>query len=169
MLYNYYRKIVLIVLLTTFLCSISSIVSAAGLEIMNTNYNVIESDSDNTIQYYNIFITIENPENFSYNNITIELMDEWDIPTRQYYDFQPQEKKTIIFEEFPLAGGTTHEITVNYYPSNASLQSSTNTGTSSFSITYNGGTSTETPFLKTTVFILTMFGITIALKRKRSD
>ena len=166
MLNKYYRKIVLMFLLTIFLCLISSIVSAAGLEIMNTTYNVIESDSNNTKQYYNIFITIENPENFSYNNITIELMDEWDIPTRQYYDFQPQEKKTIIFEEFPLAGGTTHEITVNYYPSNTSLQSSTNTGTTSFIITYNEGNTSETPFITPMFSIFSILIISLIIRKK---
>ena len=166
MLNNYNKKIIMIFLLTTFFCLISSIVSASGLEIMNTNYNVIKSESDDTKQYYNIFITIENQENVSYNNITIELMDEWDIPTRQYYDFQPQEKKTLIFEEVPLAGGTTHEITVNYYPSNTSLQSSANTGTTSFIITYDIGTASETPFITPILIIISIILISQVYRKK---
>ena len=156
----------MIFLLITFLCLISSIVSAVGLEIMNTNYNVIKSESDDTKQFYNIFITIENKEDVSYNNITVELMDEWDIPTRLYYDFQPLERKTIIFEEVPLAGGTTHEITVNYYPSNSSQQSSENTGTNSFIITYDLGTASETPFINPIFLILSILIISLFIRKK---
>ena len=163
---KYYRKIVLILIITTFLCLVSSIITAAGLEIINMNYNVINSKSDTTKQYYNIFVTIENQEETSYNNITIELMDEWDIPTRQYYDFQPLEKKTIIFEEFPLAGGTTHDITVNYYPSNSSLQSSANTGTSSFSITYNKGSTSDTPFITPLSVIVIMVVVSLLIRKR---
>ena len=162
------KKIILITLTIFYLISISSIASAAGLEITNTNYSVIESKSDNTKQYYNIFISIENQEIISYNNITVELIDEWDIPTRQYYDFQPLEKKTIPFEEIPLAGSSTHEITVNYYPSNSSLQSSANTGTTSFYISYSAGNSTETPFLNISVIILYIVIVTYFIKEKRN-
>ncbi len=164
----HFKKIILITLSIFFLISISSIVSAAGLEITNTNYSVVESKSDNTKQYYNIFVTVENQEMGSYSNITIELMDEWDIPTRQYVDFQPLEKKTIIFEEFPLAGGITHEITVNYYPSNSSLQSSESTGTTSFGITYDAGTSSDTPFIAPILIIIALVTSSIISRKRRA-
>ena len=162
----HFKKIILITLTIIFLISISSIASAAGLEITNTNYNTIGSKSDNTKQYYNIFVSMENQETESYSNITVELIDEWDIPTRQYLDFQPLEKKTIIFEEFPLAGGVTHEITINYYPSNSSLQSSKNTGTTTFNITFNTGTTSNTPFI-TPIFIIVTIIVTSLINGKR--
>jgi hypothetical protein len=161
------KKIILITLTIFFLISISSIASAAGLEITNTNYKVIGSKSDNTKQYYNIFVSMENQETVLYSNITVELMDEWDIPTRQYLDFQPLEKKTIIFEEFPLAGGVTHEITVNYYPSNSSLQSSENMGTTTFSITFDAGTTSDTPFITPIVIIVTIIVASLINKKRR--
>jgi hypothetical protein len=133
---------------------------------MNTNYNVIKSESDNAKQYYNIFITMENQENMTYDNITVELIDEWDIPTRQYYDFHPNEKKTFIFEDFPLAGGNTHEVTVKYYPSNTSLQSSANSGTTSFSVSYDPGTSSETPFINPIFLIFSLLVVSIIIRRK---
>lgn len=166
---NYHiKKIVLINLTIFFLITISSIASAAGLEITNTNYNVIESKSDNAKQYYNIFVSMENQETVSYSNITVELMDEWDIPTRQYLDFQPLEKKTIIFEEFPLAGGVTHEITVNYYPSNSSLQSSKNTGTTTFNITFNTDTTSDTPFIAPIFLIVTIIVASLINRKRRA-
>ena len=168
-MHNYnFKKIILITLTIFFLISISSIVSGAGLEITNTNYSVIESKSDSIKQYYNIFVNIENQKNVSYSNITVELMDEWDIPTRQYFDFQPLEKKTIIFEEFPLAGGITHEITVNYYPTNSSLQNSENTGTTSFSITFDAGTSSETPFIAPIFIIITIIVASLISVKRRA-
>jgi hypothetical protein len=145
----------------------STVVTAAGLELTNTNYNIIDSKSDVTKQYYNIFVTIKNTDNIAFENITIEIIDEWDIPTRQTYDFQPQEQKIFTFEDFPLAGGTTHELTINFYPTNTSLQNSANSGTTSLIVTYEQKSSqNETPFIPPIFLIIIMISVTIILRKK---
>ena len=167
MVHNYKRKIIPIVLISLILSLTSTIVAAEGLELTNTNYNIIEEKSDETKQYYNIFVTIKNTESIAYDNITIEIVDEWDIPTRQTYDFQPEEQKIFTFEDFPLAGGSNHELTINYYPTNTSLQTSANSGTTSFNVSYEATTpQNETPFIQPIFLIIMIISIATILRKR---
>lgn len=161
------NKVIPIILILFLLTVTTSFVTAKELEIINTNYNVIESKSGQIKQYYNIFVTIENTESLPQYNITVEIVDEWDIPTRLEYDFQPQEKKTITFDNYPLAGGTNHQITVNYHPTNTSLKTPSNSGTLTFNVTYDASISSETPFLNPMVFLLTVIGVSIIFRKKK--
>src|SRR6056297_921769 len=112
----------LIYIITTILILISQIpmVSAADFEIINTDYTVDEARSNENTQYYTIFITIKNTKTTPFEKLTVEILDEYDIPTQTTYSFQPQETKTFTFEDMPFAGGTVHQVTLTYEPENAS-------------------------------------------------
>ena len=147
----------------------SVIVSASGLEIVNTNYSINKEDSDATKQFYNVFITVENQDSVNYDNITIELVDEWDIPTRQSYSFQPMEKKTFTFNDYPLAGGNIHQITVNIFPTNTSQTNTKNSATTTFNLSYDVTTESDTPFLGIPIFLTLLVIFGIINKRRRNQ
>ena len=161
------NRIFQIIIILISLSILSGIVSASGLEIVNKNYSLIKSDSDANKQFYNVFITVENQDSVVYDNITVELVDEWEIPTRQSYNFQPNEKKTFTFEKYPLAGGNIHQITVNIFPTNTSQTTSKNSATTTFNITYDVTAESDTPFLGIPIFISLLVFFGIVNKRKK--
>lgn len=140
--------------------------SAQGLEITNTKHVLIEEKSDMLSQYYTIFITVENIHDVSYENITIELLDEFDIPIRKQYSFKPSEIKTFRFDEYPVVGDTTHQITVNVYPTNNSLRTSENSPTTTFTLEYHESTTNETSFLALVTLLFTTLFVGFLIKRK---
>lgn len=142
---------------------------SANLNITNTNYNLIKSKSSISKQYYNIFVTIENTASKSYENITVEIVDEFGIPTQQIHSFEANEIKTFTFEDYPFAGGTNHQIKVNYYPTNTSLTNNANSGTTTFNITYDTSEGTETPSVTTGILLITIISIAIIIKRKYKE
>ena len=162
---RYLHSIIIIILLLS--CVI--IVSAAGLEITNTNYVLIEERSDEGAQFYNIFITIENTRDDPYENITIELLDEFDIPVRQEYSFEPSEIKTFRFENYPVAGATIHQIIVNVYPTDSDLRTPGNSPTTTFLLEYKGSTMDETSFLPLVALLFTILFVGTLLRRKENQ
>ena len=159
----------LIYIITTILILISQIpiVSAADFEIINTDYTVDESRSDQTSQYYTIFITIKNTKTTPSEELTVELLDEWDLPTRKTGNIQPQQTKTFTFEDIPFAGGSTHQVTVRYYPTNETLRTPDNQGSTTFNISYNSATTNDSPFLHP-IFLMSIISLaTIIIKKKK--
>ncbi len=140
------------------------LISADDFEIIDTDYKVDESKSDNTKQYYTIFITMKNNKFSTSENIIIELLDEWEIPTKKIYNFEPNESKTFVFENIPFAGGNVHQVRINYYPENESIQTPENTGSTIFNISYQNN-ETETPFLHPLAMILTIMVIALMVKK----
>ena len=159
----------LIYIITTILILIAQIpiVSAADFEIINTDYTVDESRSDQTSQYYTIFITLKNTKTTPTKEITVELLDEWDLPTRTRGSFQPGETKTFTFEDIPFAGGTTHQVTVKYYPTNETLRTPDNQGSTSFNVSYNTNTQNDSPFLHPIFLMSIILLATIIIKKKK--
>jgi len=142
-------------------------ISAADFEIINTDYTVDEARSNENTQYYTIFITIKNTKTTPSNEITIEIIDEWELPTRKTETFQPQESKTLTFEDIPFAGGNSHQVTVKYYPSNESQRTLENQGSTTFNISYNTTTQNDSPFLHPIFLVLTILLATIIIKKKK--
>jgi len=142
-------------------------ISAADFEIINTDYTVDEARSNENTQYYTIFITIKNTKTTPFEKLTVEILDDkYDIPTQTTYSFQPQETKTFTFEDMPFAGGTVHQVTVTYEPENASRRTSSNTGFTTFNITYSPET-TDSPFIHPLLTIFTILFITLIIKKKK--
>ncbi|MDG6218949.1 MAG: hypothetical protein QCI00_05875 [Candidatus Thermoplasmatota archaeon] len=160
------RRCLHYIFITTLLFSSVIIVSAAGLEITNTNYVLIEERSDEGAQFYNIFITIKNTHDDRYENITIELLDEFDMPVRQEYSFEPSEIKTFRFDNYPVAGGTIHQITVNVYPTDSDLRTPGNSPTTTFLLEYQGSTVDETSFLPLVALLFTILFVGFLIRRK---
>jgi hypothetical protein len=163
------KKNLLIYILTIGLILITQIpmVSASDFEIINTDYTVDEARSNENTQYYTIFVTIKNTKTTPFENLTVEILDEYDIPTQTTYSFQPQETKTFTFEDMPFAGGTIHQVTVTYEPENTSRRTSSNTGSTTFNITYNPEITTDTPFIHPLLTVCTILLITIIIKKKK--
>ncbi len=159
----------LIYIITTILLLMAQIpiVSAADFEIINTGYTVDESRSNENTQYYTIFITIKNTKTTPSEELTVELLDEWDIPTRKTDSFQPQETKTFTFEDIPFAGGSTHQVTVKYYPTNETLRTPDNQGSTSFNVSYNTNTQNDSPFLHPIFLMSIILVATIIIKKKK--
>lgn len=163
------KKNLLIYILTIGLILITQIpmISASDFEIINTDYTVDEARSNENTQYYTIFVTIKNTKTTPFENLTVEILDEYDIPTQTTYSFQPQETKTFTFEDMPFAGGTIHQVTVTYEPENTSRRTSSNTGSTTFNITYNPEITTDTPFIHPLLTVCTILFITIIIKKKK--
>jgi hypothetical protein len=159
----------LIYIITTILILTSQIpiVSAADFEIINTDYTVDESRSNENTQYYTINITIKNTKTTPSEELTVELLDEWDLPTRKTDSFQSQETKTFTFEDIPFAGGSTHQVTVIYYPTNETLRTPDNQGSTTFNISYNSATTYDSPFLHPILLISIILLATIIIKKKK--
>ena len=142
-------------------------ISATDFEIINTDYTVDEARSNENTQYYTIFITIKNTKTTPFEKLTVEILDEYDIPTQTTYSFQPQETKTFTFEDMPFVGGTVHQVTVTYEPENASRRTSSNTGSTTFNITYSPEIITDSPFIHPLLTIFTILFITLIIKKKK--
>jgi len=155
-------------LIMTLIFSISiPVVSAADIELINTDYTLIESKSDETNQYYNIFVTIQNTQTTPFENLSVEIIDEWEIPTSQTYTFQPQETKTFTFEDVPFSGGINHQITIKYQPANTSRLTSLNSGSTIINMTYNPAIENESPFIHSLGLILLVSFIGLLMKKKK--
>ncbi|MBS3801379.1 MAG: hypothetical protein KGY65_01365 [Candidatus Thermoplasmatota archaeon] len=163
------KKNLLIYILTIGLILITQLpmISAADFEIINTDYTVDEARSNENNQYYTIFVTMRNTKNTPFENLTVKILDEYDIPTQTTYSFQPQETKIFTFEDMPFAGGTIHQVTVTYEPENTSRRTSSNTGLTTFNITYNPEKTTDTPFIHPLFTLFTLLFITVILKKKK--
>jgi len=142
-------------------------ISAADFEIINTDYTVDEARSNENTQYYTIFLTIKNTKTTPSNKITIEILDEWELPTRKTETFQPQESKTVTFEDIPFAGGNSHQVTVKYYPSNESQRTLENQGSTTFNISYNMEAQNDSPFFQPLFLIFTIVFAAIIIKKKK--
>ena len=142
-------------------------ISAADFEIINTDYTVDESKSDETSQYYTIFVTIRNMQNTSFENLTVTLSDKYDISIHETVSFQPLDNKRINFSDIPFVKDTTHQVTITYEPQNGSRRTSSNTGSTTFNITYNPETTTDTPFIHPLLTVCTILFITIIIKKKK--
>jgi len=161
------KYICYIVIIMMLLFSSVSIVSAAGIEIRNIRHDLINEKSDEAKQFYNIFITVENTDETPYENITIELVDPLDIPTRQEYSFEPSETKTFTFDDYPVAGDSIHQITVNIYPTDSSIRTPRNSDSTEFTLTYQDTTVEDTSFISSIslIFIILVAGFIIRRKK----
>ncbi len=161
--YIYYIVIIMVLLFSS-----ASIVSAAGIEIRNIRHDLINEKSNEQAQFYTIFITVENTDDNPYENITIELLDDV-IPVSDEHSFEPSEIKTFRFDDYPVAGGTTHQITVNVYPTDSSTRTPRNSDSTEFTLTYQDSTVDDTSFISL-ISILSMIlfvGFIIARKKHR--
>jgi hypothetical protein len=138
-----------------FLLSVPVVISEAyAISIVNKTYELSDTSTKGTqtASYYDILITIKN-QGVSYtDDITVELVDEFDIPTTKNYTFQPSEIKTFQFKEYPVVGTGQKNITIRYYPSNESRINQGNSG-STFLIIGEIQQQSSTPFLPTVIFI----------------
>lgn len=150
------------------LFSVVIIGSAAGLEITTTHYVLIEEKSSEQAQFYTIFITVENTQETPHENITIELLDDI-IPVRQEYSFEPFENKIVRFDDYPVVGGSIHQITVNVYPTDPDLRTPRNSPTSTFLLEYQGSTTDDSSFLPLVMVVFTIFFVGFVIRRKKDQ
>lgn len=160
------RSIIMSLFILILLCVSTISVQAYNIEIVNKNYELTDTTSQGsqTAYFYTILITLKNEGTDFSDDISIEVIDDMDIPTIQNYTFSPSEIKTFQFKDYPLVDAGPHELTIKYYPTNESRTNQGNSGSTTMIID-ESQEQTSTPYLS--VSFLICFILLIAFIRKR--
>jgi len=153
----------------TILALLLPLATAADYTIVlkDTNYEKTDTKvvGQNTITYYTIHVILTNQGTEESDNITVELLED-EIPVTEESRILPGESKVFTFTNYPSNLGN---ITVNYYPTNASIdRTNSNSGTKQIIISTEPAASESTPFINMAVFLIIIALVTFILKKEKN-
>jgi len=96
-----------------------------NISIIDVSYEFVKTVGSGTqiFEYFNINVILRNFGSAGSEDITIELVDEDNlIPLTKTYEFAAGESKTFIYDDYVISGTGDHPITINFYPTNNSVE-----------------------------------------------
>ena len=169
------RKNIPLAIFVLLLC-VSSVLPAIVLA-QDAPYNIIKSNitysyvktetrGTNSVEFFNIDVTLRNLGTNESDDIIIEISDKDNAPVKQNHTFYPLEKKNFLFINYPILGTGDHEITIKFYPKDETKTASYNSGSETLIINKNKSQADSSiPGFEITL-IITTIAIFVFLKKK---